>query len=260
MAMTVSEALGESFNIAQYMSKVRSLPDVSPRDAALVDGAFKDQMKRVVSGKQGAMMIKWNWSQLKKFMNQLTESGLKKTFALATAHAARLSTTATKLLLQKGEGYHKRSPGIRSPFIQARLKRDTTGMSIYKLVGKHLNYDFDVEKARFIGFVGKDMSTPLTGSRGADLAPLVEGIKTGKRPMAPMFPVAASVNWNPSKPEWRESQAANDLENFFQIAIDENNKTKMNPVRRVRPVPFLEQWSVRTTSLTMDKFMELMLR
>jgi len=260
MAMTVSDALGESFNISQYMSKVRSLPDVSPRDASLVDGAFKDQMQRVVSGGQGAMMIKWDWSQLKKFMNQLTDSGLKKTFALATGHAARMSTTATKLLLQRGEGYHKKSPGIQNPFIRARLKRDTTGMSIYKLVGKHLNYDFDVEKGRFIGFVGKDMGTPLTGSRGALLAPLVEGIKTGKRPMAPMFPVAASVNWSPSKPEWRESAAGNDLENLFQIAIDKNNANKMNPVRRVRPVPFLQQWSIRTTSLTMDKFMELMLR
>jgi len=258
--MSLSKVLGESFNISDYMSKVRSLPDVSSSDAAFVDRAFQDQMQRVMSAGQGAMMIKWDWSQLKKFMNQLTESGLKKTFALATGHAARLSTTKTKLFLQQGMGYHKRAPSIQSPFIRARLKRDTTGMSIYKLVGKHLNYDFDVEKARFIGFVGEDMGTPLTGSRGAALAPLVEGLKSGGSPRAPMFPVAPSVNWTPNSAEWTESAAGNDLDNLFQIAIDSNNKNKMNPVRRVKPLPFLQQWSVNTTSLTMDKFMELMLR
>jgi len=193
-------------------------------------------------------------------MKQLSESGLKKTFALATGHAARMSTTKTKLFLQQGQGYHKKAPSIQSSFIRERLKRDSTGMSIYKLVGKHLNYDFDVEQARFIGFVGKDMGTPLTGSRGAKLAPLVEGLKAGSEPRAPMFPVAASVNWTPSSPEWTESAAGNDLDNLFQMAIDSNNKNKMNPVRRVKPLPFLQQWSVNTTSLTMDKFMELMLR
>lgn len=260
MAMSVSKVLGESFNISDYMSKVRALPDVSSADAAFVDNAFQNEVTRVTSGGQGMMQLRYDWSQLKKFMNQLTESGLKKTFALATAHAARMSTTKTKLFLQKGPGYHNRSPGIQNSYIRARLERDTTKMSIYKLVGKHLNYDFDAEKAIFTGFVGEDLQTPLTGSRGALLAPLVEGIKKGGNPRAPMFPVAPSVNWTPSRPEFTESMAGNDLDELFQIAIDKTNKNKMNPVRRVRPVPFLQQWSVNTTSLTMERFMELMLR
>jgi len=56
--MSVSQVLGESFNISDYMSKVRSLPDVTSSDAAFIDRAFKDEMQRVISPKQGAMMIK----------------------------------------------------------------------------------------------------------------------------------------------------------------------------------------------------------
>lgn len=249
MSLSMSEVLGEKFSLAKYMTMVNRIPDVSPKDIAMIESAFSKQMEKLVSPGQGAMMIKWDYSQLKKMLKNVSESGLKKKFAEATAEATTIGITKTKGVLSRGPGYNKRKEPISNMFIKDRLKRDSTNLSIYKLVAKNLNYAFDEDKGSIIGFVGKDINNPLEGSREALLAPLVEGIKKGSEPSAPPFPVAGSVNWTPHQAKWRESMIGNDFNRFGSKSV------KRVRVSRPQAVPFLNVWATHVVQATMEAFL-----
>lgn len=243
MSLSMSQVLGEKFSLAKYMQMVNRIPDVSPRDIAMVESAFAKEMQKIVSPKQGAMMVKWDYRQLKQMLKNVSESGLKKKFAEATAEATTIGITKAKGILSGGPGYNRQNAPITNQFIKARLQRDSTNLSIYKLVAKNLNYTFDEEKGTLIGFVGKSMQEPLQGSREAKLAPLVEGVKSGNAPSAPPFPVAASINWSPSQNKYRES------------VIGGIGKGGRETVKRVQPTPFLNQWATHVVQSTMDAFL-----
>lgn len=249
MSLSMSEVLGEKFSLAKYMTMVNRIPDVSPKDIAMIESAFAKQMEKLVSPGQGAMMIKWDYRQLKQMLKNVSESGLKKKFAQATAEATTIGITKTKGILSRGPGYNKRKEPISNMFIKDRLKRDSTNLSIYKLVAKNLNYAFDEDKGSIIGFVGKDINNPLEGSREALLAPLVEGVKKGAEPSAPPFPVAGSVNWSPHQAKWRESMIGNDFNRFGSKSV------KRVRVSRPQAVPFLNVWATHVVQATMEAFL-----
>jgi len=247
--LSMSEVLGEKFSLAKYMTMVNRIPDVSPRDIAMVETAFAKEMEKIIAPNQGMMQIKWDYRQLKTLLKNVSESGLKKKFAEATADATTIGITKTKGILSQGPGYNKRKQPISNMFIKDRLKRDSTNLSIYKLVAKNLNYAFDEDKGSIIGFVGKTMQQPLQGSREALLAPLVEGVKKGSEPTAPNFPVAASVNWTPYQAKWRESMIGRDFDRFGA-----SNQQRIR-VPRVQAVPFLDVWATHVIQATMESFL-----
>ena len=47
--LSMSEVLGEKFSLAKYMTMVNRIPDVSPRDIAMVETAFAKEMEKIIA-------------------------------------------------------------------------------------------------------------------------------------------------------------------------------------------------------------------
>ena len=251
------------FDIGEYMRGVRSYTrPLRNRDKQRIRSAFPNA--QAGNDKlRGTMMVKFDYRDFRRLLEMATEGELREMFGEAGKDAGRKGITLVKQKLKSGDpNYNKKNPGIRNQHVNNRLKRKSSGRSIYRYVADHLNFYFNEKSGVIAGFVGEDVRTPLLGSRGWNLPWLVEGRSkaTAKAPVN--MNVMPSIGYS-SGPDYFGDKV------FFEVRRRRSKYgptpnplkapggiVKMRPVMSPDPIPFLEYWQNKTLQMIFDKFMK----
>lgn len=251
-----------NFDIGEYMRGVRSYTrPLRNRDKQRIRSAFPNAQ----AGKdslRGTMMVKFDFRDFRRLLEMASEGELRQKFGEAGADAGRQGITLAKARLKgRDSNYNKNNPGIKNQHVNARLKRKTSGRSIYRYVADNLNFYFNEKSGVIAGFVGEDVRTPLLGSRGGNLPWLVEG--KGRQAKAP-----ENMNVMPSIGYATGDDFMGDKV-FFEVRRRKSKYgptpnplkapgglVKMRPVMSPTPVPFLDYWKDKTLQMIFDRFMK----
>jgi len=253
-------------NIGEYMREVNSRTrPLRNSEKQRINQAFPMMKQMTIPGKGFGTMF--HYGDFAKMMQLLGRGELEHMFLEAGADAGRMGITLVKQRFRaKDKNYAKRAStnGLHDS-VTARLKRKSSGKSIYRYVADHLNYKLDGQKGIISGFVGEDLNKTLFGSRGQALAPLVEGLP------AKMAKAPVNMSLHPSvsyKPKSRSGRLPHMLKIMPRKRTSTKgrkpkplkfpgNKPDMVPVLPPDPIPFINYWQTKTVGLIFDRFMRM---
>tara|TARA_R100001510_G_scaffold34133_1_gene30608 strand:+ start:1422 stop:2237 length:816 start_codon:yes stop_codon:yes gene_type:complete len=254
-------------NIGEYMREVNSRTrPLRNSEKQRIKQAFPNMKNMTMPGKGFGTMF--NFGDFANMLQILSRGELEHMFLEAGADAGRMGITLVKQKFRaKDSNYSKKAQtnGLHSS-ITSRLKRQSSGRSIYRYVADNLNYKLDGQKGIISGFVGEDLNDVLKGSRGQPLAPLVEGLpaKVAKAPVN--MSIHPSISYRPKsrngrlphmirvKPRRRLGSGKGRKPRRLKFP---GNKPDMVPVLPPDPVPFINFWATKTVGLIFDRFMQM---
>jgi len=230
------------FNIGEYARKAKAAQNrLSLQERQGIKAALGG-VKGMTNRKHGNMAVQMDYEQLAGILYMLTPGNLQRLFYESSIASTQDGVASAKFFIRgKDKNYGKRK-SRDTPQVAQRLKKTSSGRSIYRQVADHLNFDIDQKKGTIIAYAGNSRADPLTGShpgkRVQQLAPLVTSKQYSHPSMPADFSIPNSVGYGPSK-AWG---AGEDKGHFGAIleggAIASGSSTNLI-VDRVRPVNFL---------------------
>lgn len=254
-------------NIGEYMREVNSRTrPLRNSEKQRIKQAFPSMKKMTIPGKGYGTMF--SYGDFANMMQIVSRGELEHMFLEAGADAGRMGITLVKQKFRsKDKNYSRRAKSANlHESIKSRLKRQSSGKSIYRYVADNLNYKLDAQKGIISGFVGENVEgEAVKGSRGQALAPLVEGLpaKIAKAPMN--MSLHPSVSYSPKARNGRLPHVLKLRPRVGQSKVGRKPrplrfpglKPDMVPVLPPDPIPFIDFWAAKTTGLIFDNFMRI---
>lgn len=253
-------------NIGEYMREVNSRTrPLRNSEKQQIKQAFPNMKHMTIPGKGYGTMF--HYGDFSNMMQILGRGELEQMFLEAGADAGRMGITLVKQKFRANDSNYSRRANTHNlhDSIKARLKRQSSGKSIYRYVADNLNYKLDAQKGIITGFVGDEVEGEgVKGSRGQVLAPLVEGLP------AKMAKAPVNMSLHPSvsyKPNAREGRLPNMVKLMPRKRTSKmgrkpkplkfpGSKPDMVPVLPPDPVPFIDYWAKKTVGIIYDRFMQ----
>jgi len=260
------------FDVANHMSKVRRAQRPMKKAAkAKVKAMFPNLQKMADKGRRN-IAIQYNYKDFHNIMAMASDEGIKALFLDASGEGSRVGVTVVRQFLARVDpNFRKKNLASNvHPAIKRRMIRPSTKHSIYRAVADELNIFVNPRNFVIQGHVGDDPSRPFLGSRGYELARLVEGLAYGQ-PKAPVnMGVMPSVGFTQdetgyqfisvlpgrTKPTERFPQGKYKKHPFKVSRNLDRKQVEQVPVDKVEPHKFLDMWLDRTVQAIMQEMLD----